>query len=269
MTQLQKIIKYCAMAFAIFLAVSIIGGIVSAVMGMSFAFDLLTPNEVNEQSYTATFDADAVTALEIELAAAQLRVEVGDTLQVTNNKNDITVKQNGNTIVIEEEEHLFWKESGTVTLTVPQDLVFLRAEIDTGAGKIEADVLRTAELSLSLGAGEAVFDRLEVTKDADIETGAGKLVIEGGTLGKLDLELGVGKAEIASSLGDGSRVKCGVGALELMLLDGKDMYTVHARTGVGSFMIDGKTITDNTVVGGGANTVTVEGGLGSVTVELD
>ena len=36
MTSTQKIIKYCAIAFALFLAVSIIGGIVSAVASLSF-----------------------------------------------------------------------------------------------------------------------------------------------------------------------------------------------------------------------------------------
>ncbi len=272
MTQLQKIIKYGAMAFAIFLAVAIIGGIVSAVVGLSFAVDVFTSDKVTEMGATtqttSAFDAQTVTALEIDLAAADLRIREGAVLQVAIDREDITVKQSGDTLVVEEEEHLLRHENGTVTLTVPRDFSFLTADIDTGAGKIKVDVLKATELSLSLGAGEATFERLEVSKDADIEAGAGKLVIRYGMIEKLDLELGVGKAEIASALGDGSHVECGVGALELALIDGMnlDTYTVKAHTGIGRFTVSGETITDDKTVGSGENVITVEGGIGTVDV---
>ncbi len=270
MTQLQKIIKYGAMAFAVFLAVAIIGGIVSAVVGLSFAVDVFTSvthkEEISATKILTDFDENQITALEIDLATAALRIETGKDLQVSQNKAHVRVEEKGNTIVIEEEDHPFWDESGTVTLTVPQDFSFLTTEIEAGAGKIKVEVLKTADLTLSLGAGEAVFEQLSVSGRAEVETGAGKLIVKNGAIGKLDTELGVGKAEISAAIGNGSRVECGVGALQLTLLGGVGDYTVHAQTGFGSFAIDGQTVTENTTIGNGVNTVTVEGGVGTVDV---
>ncbi len=270
MTRLQRVIKTLATLLAVFLAAAIVGGIVKTVIGLSFAVDLFTVDSVQEDvslvSIMTDFDEKSITFLEVDLATANLRIEVGKTLQVSQNSNDVWVKQQGNSIVIEEREHPVWVKSGTVTLTVPKDFVFWSADIDTGAGRIQAETLYVKDLSLSVGAGEAAFETLSVSRVAEIETGAGKLTISDGAIQKLDLELGVGKAEIVSSLGDGSRAECGVGALSLTLLGGADTYTVRAQTGIGRFDVDGQVLAQDTSVGSGVNTVTVEGGIGSVDV---
>ncbi len=270
MTQFQRIVKLCATVLAVVLAVSIIGGIVKAVVGISFAVDLFAKDPADKTVSSAelitAFDEHTVTALEIDLATAELYIEVGKSLEVSHNKSEIRVEQKENTLIIEEEDHLFWDENSIVTLTVPQDFSFTKVDIDTGAGKIRADGLQAHDLSLSIGAGDATFEQLTVTKDADVETGAGKLLIQKGSIERLDLELGVGKAEIVSALGDGSRMECGVGSLELTLLGGADTYTVRAHTGIGRFTVASDMVKESTTVGSGSNTVTVEGGVGSVDV---
>ena len=74
MTSTQKIIKYCAIAFALFLAVSIIGGIVSVVASLSFISG--GKHDVGDMNTYAI--SDTVDDLEIDLAAAQLEIVSGD-----------------------------------------------------------------------------------------------------------------------------------------------------------------------------------------------
>ncbi|MBE6763888.1 MAG: DUF4097 domain-containing protein [Ruminococcaceae bacterium] len=270
MTQFQRVIKTAATVLAIVLAVSIIGGIVQAVLGLSFVVDVfngaVAKDNILAEAVVTDFDVGQITALDIDLAASTLRIEIGTVLQISNNQKDVSVRQQGNTLVVEEEKKPFTNDDGVVVLTVPEDMVFVTAQIEMGAGRLEAESLNTAVLDLSIGAGEAAVDTLTVTDKAEIETGAGRLLIQQGTFARLDMELGVGKADITAALGNGSRVECGVGSLKLGLLNGKTAYTVRADTGIGTFTVDGQTVSDNTTVGNGADVVTIEGGVGSVDV---
>lgn len=74
MTTLQKIIKYCAIAFAVFLIISIIGGITGAVAGVSFLWD--DEDTVGEMQALAV--TGEVRKMAIDLKSTQLEVRAGD-----------------------------------------------------------------------------------------------------------------------------------------------------------------------------------------------
>ena len=78
MTSAQKIIKYCAIAFAIFLIVSIVSGILGAVSGVSyFLSGKTTVTEMETFPITSS-----VKELKIDLSAARLRLQTGDRFQL-------------------------------------------------------------------------------------------------------------------------------------------------------------------------------------------
>ena len=74
MTTLQKVIKYLAIAFAIFLTVSIIGGILSAV---GLFGGLFSSDSVLEEVKTYSVAKD-IHNLDIEINAADLYIKEGD-----------------------------------------------------------------------------------------------------------------------------------------------------------------------------------------------
>lgn len=272
MTELQKIIKYIAMALAIVLAVSIVAGIVGSFMRLSFVMDILAPNNSDADKGASLIVSDedllSVSKLHIELAAAELTIAVGNELSVVSDKSFIEVSLNDGVLMIREQEHGFFEKAASVTMTVPQDLVFDKADIESGAAVIKAECLLAQHLSLSVGAGEARFAYLEATSDADIETGAGKLAVESGIMKDLDMAIGVGKAQVETSLIGSNSIETGVGALELTLIGPENEYAVTAITGLGSFTVDGTLIREDTTLGSGDTRVTVEGGVGSVTVDF-
>ncbi|MGN1092664.1 MAG: hypothetical protein ACI4RS_03315, partial [Monoglobaceae bacterium] len=80
MTTFQKIIKYLAMAFAIFLSISIITGICGALFTVA---NFLGAN-TEEETVNHTIGTD-FTGISINLSAAELEIKMGDKFDVETN----------------------------------------------------------------------------------------------------------------------------------------------------------------------------------------
>lgn len=91
MTAIQKIIKYLAIAFAIFLTISIIStiiGVIAGFAGITAIFNYANNNsEDNFEISDITFDNEDVRYLDIDIALSRLTIKEGDSLKAeTNNK---------------------------------------------------------------------------------------------------------------------------------------------------------------------------------------
>ena len=96
MTTLQKVIKYLAIAFAIFLIVSIIGGILSAVglLGGLFSTDAVLEDV---KTYPVT---GRIRNLDIEINAADLYIKEGESFSVESNLKHLKVVEKGGLLTI-------------------------------------------------------------------------------------------------------------------------------------------------------------------------
>lgn len=270
MTSLQRIIKYCAVAFAIFLIVSIIGGIVGAV-GVLCGF---SGGWISGETAAGEMRTYAVSGpvenLDLELSAAALDIVTGDRFSLESNHKYLSVKEENHTLKISEEKIPFGfsSEGVTVVLTVPEGFVFEDASIETGAGKVDIDTLCANTLSLDLGAGETVIGTLSSLARAKINTGAGKLTIRDGQLNDLTLNHGVGKLELTGALTGNCDVDLGVGSAELTLLGSREDYQIRLDKGLGDATLDGKTMSDDSTYGGGSNRIQISGGVGSIQIQF-
>ena len=176
MTTAQKVIKYLAIAFAIFLTVSIIGGILGTVgvIGGLFTGEDLTGEM---QTYSASTD---VQNLDIVIKAADVYIKEGNTFSVESNLKNLKVEERNGCLIIEDttkvKAQLFGSNTfkdATLTLYVPAGTVFENINLTTGAGRLTVDILSAATLDFKLGAGEVTIGSLVATKSADIEGGAG------------------------------------------------------------------------------------------------
>ena len=101
MTQTQKIIKYIAIAFAIFLIVTIISAILSGIYGLSNALGLRNDNKLVINGTTILgIEDDNIIALDIDVAYTNLIIKKGDTLKAETNNSNITCKQNNQNLQI-------------------------------------------------------------------------------------------------------------------------------------------------------------------------
>ncbi|MDD6212304.1 MAG: DUF4097 family beta strand repeat-containing protein [Clostridiales bacterium] len=268
MTTLQRIIKYCAMAFAAFLIISIIGGICSG-LGMVFYFFHPTEEAVGEmQNYPITSD---IESLKIDVSAAALEIVAGDQFSVQSNHNYLNVDEEQGVLKITEEKFLFNSSSNEikVILTIPEEFVFEDASITAGAGKVSVDSLSANTLYLELGAGATKIDCLKVQTRAKVDSGTGKLTILDGEIHDLSMDIGVGKLEMTSKLTGRCSVDYGVGSAEITLMGSKEDYQIELDKGLGSATLDGKSMEDDSVYGAGETRIDIDGGIGSLQIEFE
>lgn len=261
MSTAQKIIKYCAIAFAVFIIASIISGIIR--LFWLFGRD----DAVGEmKSYSVT--EENVETLEVDLSAGQFEIKTGDSFGVESNHKYLRFESSNGLISINEERDAFsFNADGLkVILTVPENFVFKKADISAGAGKVKIDKLAADSLSLGFGAGEAKIDNLTANTSAKIDSGAGELTINGGELADLDFDMGVGEVNLQSRLTGDCDIDYGVGELNMTLIGKSEDYCITLDKGVGEAKMDGSKMHDGETYGTGNTNVKIDGGVGELNI---
>ena len=266
MTTLQKVIKYLAIAFAIFLTVSIIGGILSAV---GLFGGLFSSDAVLEEVKTYSVAKD-IHNLDIEINAADLYIKEGDAFSVESNLKHLKVEEEGGLLTIQETKIFTGTYSGAVlTVYVPAGTVFDNVNLTTGASRLTIGNLSSGTLDFELGAGDVSIDSLVATKSADIDGGAGRITITGGALKDLDLDMGVGQLILTSALTGNCQLDLGVGESNITLIGSKENYKLDLEKGLGNISVDGVNVSDYGSSGNGTNKVEINGGVGSINVRFE
>ena len=274
MTRLQKIIKYLAGAFACFLIVSIVFGIISAIASISYLrggrTTYVEPHEILQE----TVSDGRAKSLTAQIGAAELIIKKGDNFRSESNSNYITCTQNGDTMVIKEKRGFLSKGilrghgENTVTVYIPENFVLDTACIEAGAGKVSIDTLSAENLKLDIGAGEMTVNKLDAKKRAELDIGAGEMTIDGGRISNLDLDSGVGEVNLTAELSGRSNVDFGIGEVNLHLIGDADDYKIELDKGVGAATLNGREMRDDETYGNGASRITLDGGVGSINVDF-
>ncbi|MBQ8209169.1 MAG: DUF4097 family beta strand repeat protein [Clostridia bacterium] len=270
----QKTIKYLAMAFAVFLIVSIFGGIFASLGAFNIVgslFDKKTDVLLGElKTYTVS---DRVADIEIDVAAAEFTVMQADSFYVESNIENITVKVNNGCLKIDDNVEsgasLLSADTAVLNVYIPAGYVFGVADIDTGAGRVVINELSANELELDLGAGEAEMKNITVTDKTEISGGTGNVNITDCKFYKPELSLGVGEFSFTGELLGKGSIDMGIGEANIILLGDKNDYTVSVTKGVGEANVDGYRVDNNEVFGNGENRIDISGGIGEVNVEFN
>ncbi len=275
MTVLQKITKYAAAAFAVFLAVSIIGGTVGGVLSVAqLGFSFSDGDEKEETLQTATTEislTESIKELDIELKSSKLSVSNGSTFSIKHAGSGIKTEKyitaNGIGIKLRENANLpsdtFFDK---VELTVPADTVFDKVRIDMKAGSVQVGSLTATDLDVSCDAGSFIASKLFVSGKADIDIDAGNVDVKYGEIGTFDCDTEAGRISFGGKVKIGAEIDSEVGSVRLALVGSRDDYTLDIDKSVGSVTVDGARITDKTPVGSGSAKIKIDGGVGSVDI---
>lgn len=278
MSEGQKIIKYLALAFAIFLSFNIIIGIISAIIfGVGIfgtTLGLISENEdtgISSSKVHNVFSEEYsdIDNLKIECDFANLIIEQGNELKVEakNVNNKFYSKKVGDTLKIVEDKNFNIFNNNVkseIKIYIPGTQNFKDIKIDTGAGNLKIDKLISKNLKLELGAGNVEISNIIVENNTDINGGVGKVDIQSSVLNNLDLDMGVGNFNIDSEIIGNSKIDSGVGNLSLRLLGKKEDYKILSKRGIGSFKIDNVEAQDNEIYGDGENYIKISSGIGKI-----
>lgn len=230
MTSAQKIIKYIATGFAVFLVVTIISAILTGGYALLNGLGLINTNNtvITEDLKTISSDIGEVSSLKIDLAYTNLYIKAGEKFEVQTNNSKITFENNNGSVKIKEEsKYLLSSKSmeSNLIVYIPEDMMIIdETNIDTGAGKINIETLNTKGLYLELGAGEVYIENVVVTVEANIDGGVGKTELKQSQLNNLKADLGVGEFKFSGTLTGKNEINSGIGAT-ILNLAGKKKIT--------------------------------------------
>lgn len=267
MSGLQKIIKYLAIAFAVYLIFSIITTLMYGVSSFGKFFsndksgvvDNLSNLEIN----------DNALLLDIDVKSSNITIKRGNDFKAETNSKYINSKQDNNKLYISERDHNYLNNKNIdLVIYIPQDYIFDYVSIDAGAGKVYIEDLSTKKLDLDLGAGKLEAKNLLVTDDFELSGGVGDLIINDSNINNLDADLGLGKFEMISKLTGNSKIDSGVGKVDLKLVGTLEDYQISLDSGVGSASLGDLKMEDGNTYGSGINKLDISGGLGSIDIDF-
>lgn len=277
MSEFQKIIKYCAMAFAAFLAFSILTGIVTAVLALGGFLSNSPGKGVTEINKSF----ENVKSLSIEHSIGTLNIKQGSSnkveVEAENVSEDMVIDRSFSGELRIKSKFSFWNildgknamgSKSVITIYIPEDFVADKVRLDAGAGNIYIEALNTEKLDVNAGAGNINGSRIRADK-VKLDGGVGDITFEDVEFSDTDIDSGVGNVNIDGNLYGKNKIDCGVGNVTLDLLQSPDDYDLTVDKGMGSIRINGEKYSNlNWNNRKADNSLDINGGVGNIDINF-
>lgn len=271
MTTTQKIIKYLAIAFALFLVISIF----SIIFGLSR--EIISSinsdkkdSELLEEYTTISNNVNNIESFKIDISNDDIEIKKGEKFEVKTNDPDVKFYHENSIVKIKSDKTFSWHLSnssrGTIIIYLPNEFNISELDLNLGAGKIDIDKLFVETLLMDLGAGTMTAKEINVYEKAAINGGAGNININSGTINNLNLKLGAGNASIQSDLTGSNTLTTGVGKLNLGLSRSKDNYKFDINKGLGNIILNDFDVSEDTLIGDGETKIKINGAVGNIII---
>lgn len=269
MTNSQRIIKYIALIFGLFLAIIII----TSIAGFSVNILNFATNTSVGESKDVAKSFENVRSIHIENAARSLTIKTGTSFEIIGkdvSEEFIAEVDSNGTLHLKDKNsiiHIFDHDTNfgsNITLTIPEGFYANSVEIDCGFGNISISDLSTKELEINGGAGNIIGTNLNSEK-VSIDGGAGDIEFRNILFQNVDVDSGIGDIIFEGELLGDNIIDCGVGDIELMLKGNSDLYNLSIDSGLGNIYVDGKKYSDlnwNNVTA--ENSIEINGGVGDI-----
>lgn len=271
MTTTQKIIKYLAIAFALFLVISIF----SIIFGLSR--EIISSinsdkkdSELLEEYTTISNNVNNIESFKIDISNDDIEIKKGEKFEVKTNDPDVKFYHENSIVKIKSDKTFSWHLSnssrGTIIIYLPNEFNISELDLNLGAGKIDIDKLFVETLLMDLGAGTMTAKEINVYEKATINGGEGNININSGTINNLNLKLGAGNASIQSDLTGSNTLTTGVGKLNLGLSRSKDNYRFDINKGLGNIILNDFDVSEDTLIGDGETKIKINGAVGNIII---
>ena len=271
MTTTQKIIKYLAIAFALFLVISIF----SIIFGLSR--EIISSinsdkkdSELLEEYTTISNNVNNIESFKIDISNDDIEIKEGEKFEVKTNDPDVKFYHENSIVKIKSDKTFSWhinnSSRGTIIIYLPNEFNISELDLNLGAGKIDIDKIFVETLLMDLGAGTMTAKEINIYEKAAINGGAGNININSGTINNLNLKLGAGNASIQSDLTGSNTLTTGVGRLNLGLSRSKDNYRFDINKGLGNIILNDFDVSEDTLIGDGETKIKINGAVGNIII---
>lgn len=254
MSEMQKTIKYIAMGFAVFLAVTIISAILGAFISGAQALGGINIglDSGKRWDYIEVYTED-IRKIALDGSLYEVHVKTGEELSVelTNVRESYQASVSGKTLKLSEKSTNFFggwfgkqkKEAGSVTLYLPEDLTLDEFKLDCGMGEVNVEQIQTDYMDIDGGMGNMTADRI-IAQKANLDGGMGNIEIDQVEFGQTDIDGGMGNIIIDGKINGDIDVDSGMGSIEMGLIGDKSDYNIKVSSGLGSVSINGENYSD-------------------------
>lgn len=266
----QKLVKYAAIAFGLYLAISIIGALIGVIVGVTSGVEVLKELSGNEnvELVDETRNFDELSGLNLNISSSNLTIKAeGDSYRMEAHNIPKTTKIECKNDVLEIKNVKKLKSESSITIYVPENAKLSRINLDMGAGNVEISNIESANIDFSFGAGNVNIKNLK-SENPTIEGGAGQINFENTELTNAKLSAEVGKVIYSGQLNGESRIECGVGEVEMNLEGGIDNYSIKVQKGIGNIKINKESVNNDSTTGNGQNKIYIDGGVGDIDIKI-
>ena len=272
MNVFQKIIKYGAIAFGLYLAITIISIIVGVVLTIStgvFGVQMIAEqSDIEKVDVTQEFEQFSRLDLEINSSNLTIKTE-GEVFKIEASQIPSTtnIENKNGTLEIKETKKLAFSKDAKITIYIPNRIELEEIKLEMGAGTVEMNNIISNKVDFNFGVGSVTINQL-ISNDADIECGAGEVIIEDVDLSNANIGTGVGKLVYSGFMRGESEVNCGIGEVDISLEGGSEIYKIDAEKGIGDIRINDTEVANKSVTGNGENRIEIDGGIGSIEIKM-
>ena len=277
MTPFQKVIKYGAIGFGVFLCINIISIMIFGVtilLGVTAGIDIINEGQTSRlEGINYSEKYTNIESLDINVEVSKLTIKVSNEFKVEANNihSDFYSKVENGTLRIKENRNSPWfnfnVEMSEIKVYVPADVKLEDIKISTGVGKSTLEFLNAENINLELGVGTVNIYNI-YSETLKVDSGVGKLEIENANTEKLNLTTGVGENIFKGKVTKSGKIECGIGKTEIELMGNLDDYSVKTETGLGIITIDGQKAHNEQTFGKGNAKIEVEGGVGATYINF-
>ncbi|MCM1027771.1 MAG: DUF4097 family beta strand repeat-containing protein [Roseburia sp.] len=126
----------------------------------------------------------------------------------------------------------------SVTLYVPTDFRYQKAELEMGAGSLSYPGLQADSASVEVGAGKIELENAQV-KELEIEVGAGQAEVTGMQVEELKVEVGMGEFRGDGAIDGDVNIECSMGNLELCVAGRQEDFNYEIDGALGNISLGG------------------------------
>ncbi len=262
MTGFQKFIKYAAIAFGIYLSITI----VLVLLGIAREFVEASRNDEfrdlvrdREEYHTEniTRNYENIKRLEVNVEETELIIRNGDTFRIegTNIPDKMKIEQNGDTLKVSDEElpSSFSDENMVVTIYIPEDVKLDNIDLEINYMSADIQKLNTRNLTLDIYNNYCEIDEI-IADNMEFKNEEGNIDIYDAEIGRLLFDSESGVEDVSLDITGNAEMNLEYSYTDMNLIGTQEDYQISTKNRSGNIYIDGETITSNAETWGSGST---------------
>ena len=262
MTGFQKFIKYAAIAFGIYLSITIVLALLGIARGLVGASkndefkDIVTDRE-EYKTEDITRNYENIKNLEVNVEETELIIRNGDTFKIegTNIPDKMEIEQKGNQLSISDEElpSSFSDGNMVMTIYIPEDTKLDNIDLEINYVPTDIQKLNTANLKLDIYNNYCEIDEI-IADNMEFKNEEGNIDIYDAEIGRLLFDSESGVEDVSLDITENAEINLEYSYTDMNLIGKQEDYQISTKNQAGNIYIDGETITSNAETWGSGST---------------